>query len=303
MLIINLLWYFVTFSFCGWIINGLRTLFEEKKFYNKGFLASPFCPSYGVGAVICYLTLNQFQNNKFILFLGSCVILSLVVILIGFFTEKVLGFKPWDFSDMNLNIGSYITLPYAILLGIMGTILVGALIPILNSFIELIPFIVSLIVVLSICLIVLIDYVLSIITTLRLQHRIKKLNGVSNLLGSDVPQEKIDELESNYNKLFTENIMRRRLVSAFPELKNTAYVKQIASKIDEIKTDNMKEYTQVYENKSDEPFAFGFCFTKLFYLFIFGSMLGTLFETIWALFAEGHFEIRVGMVYGPFIPV
>lgn len=119
MLIINLLWYFVTFSFCGWIINGLRTLFEEKKFYNKGFLASPFCPSYGVGAVICYLTLNQFQNNKFILFLGSCVILSLVVILIGFFTEKVLGFKPWDFSDMNLNIGSYITLPYAILLGIM----------------------------------------------------------------------------------------------------------------------------------------------------------------------------------------
>lgn len=303
MLIINLLWYFVTFSFCGWIINGLRTLFEEKKFYNKGFLASPFCPSYGVGAVICYLTLNQFQNNKFILFLGSCVILSLVVILIGFFTEKVLGFKPWDFSDMNLNIGSYITLPYAILLGIMGTILVGALIPILNSFIELIPFIVSLIVVLAICLIVLIDYVLSIITTLRLQHRIKKLNGVSNLLGSDVPQEKIDELESNYNKLFTENIMRRRLVSAFPELKNTAYVKQIASKIDEIKTDNMKEYTQVYENKSDEPFAFGFCFTKLFYLFIFGSMLGTLFETIWALFAEGHFEIRVGMVYGPFIPV
>ncbi|MDD6989905.1 putative ABC transporter permease [Ruminococcus sp.] len=303
MLILNLLWYFVIFSFCGWVINGIRTLFEEKRFYNKGFLASPFCPSYGVGAVICYLALNHFQDNKFILFFGSCVILSLVVVLIGFLTEKALGFKPWDFSDMKFNIGSYITLPYSLLLGIMGTILVGVLIPILNSVIELIPFLVSLIVVLSICLLILIDYVFAIITTLRLQHRIKKLNGVSSLLGDDVPQEKIDELESNYNKLFTENIMRRRLVSAFPELKNTAYVKQIAAKLDEIKTDNMKEYTQVYENKSDEPFAFGFCFTKLFYLFLFGSMLGTLFETIWALFAEGHFEIRVGMVYGPFIPV
>ena len=303
MLIINLLWYFVIFSFCGWLINGIRTLFEEKRFYNKGFLASPFCPSYGVGAVICYLALNHFQNNKFILFFGSCIILSLVVILIGFFTEKVLGFKPWDFSKMKLNIGSYVTLPYSLLLGIMGTVLVGLLIPVLNSVIELIPFLVSLIVVLSICLLILIDYVFAIITTLRLQHRIKKLNGVSSLLGSDVPQEKIDELESNYNKLFTENILRRRLVSAFPELKNTAYVKQIAAKLDEIKTDNMKEYTQVYENKSEEPFAFGFCFTKLFYLFLFGSMLGTLFETIWALFAEGHFEIRVGMVYGPFIPV
>lgn len=303
MLILNLLWYFVIFSFCGWVINGIKTLFEEKRFYNKGFLASPFCPSYGVGAVICYLALNHFQDNKFILFFGSCVILSLVVVLIGFFTEKVLGFKPWDFSDMKLNIGSYITLPYSLLLGIMGTILVGVLIPILNSVLELIPFLVSLIVVLSICLLIMIDYVFAIITTLRLQHRIKKLNGVSSLLGSDVPQEKIDELESNYNKLFTENIMRRRLVSAFPELKNTAYVKQIAAKLDEIKTDNMKEYTQVYENKNEEPFAFGFCFTKLFYLFLFGSMLGTLFETVWALFSEGHFEIRVGMVYGPFIPV
>lgn len=303
MLIINLLWYFVIFSFCGWLINGIRTLFEEKRFYNKGFLASPFCPSYGVGAVICYLALNHFQSNRFFLFFGSCVILSLVVILIGFFTEKVLGFKPWNFSKMKLNIGSYITLPYTLLLGIMGTVLVGVLIPVLNSVIELIPFLVSLIVVLSICLLILIDYVFAIITTLRLQHRIKKLNGVSSLLGSDVPQEKIDELESNYNKLFTENILRRRLVSAFPELKNTAYVKQIAAKLDEIKTDNMKEYTQVYENKDEEPFAFGFCFTKLFYLFLFGSMLGTLFETIWALFAEGHFEVRVGMVYGPFIPV
>ena len=303
MLIINLLWYFVIFSFCGWLLNGIRTLFEEKRFYNKGFLASPFCPSYGVGAVICYLALNHFQSNSFFLFFGSCVILSLVVILIGFFTEKVLGFKPWDFSKMKFNIGSYITLPYTLLLGIMGTVLVGVLIPVLNFVIELIPFLVSLIVVLSICLIILIDYVLAIITTLRLQHRIKRLNGVSSLLGNDVPQEKIDELESNYNKLFTENILRRRLISAFPDLKNTAYVKQIAAKLDEIKTDNMKEYTQVYENKDEEPFAFGFCFTKLFYLFLFGSMLGTLFETIWALFAEGHFEVRVGMVYGPFIPV
>lgn len=302
-MIINLLWYFVIFSFLGWVGNGIRTLFEDKKFYNKGFLTSPFCPSYGIGAVICYLALNHFRSNQFILFLGSCIVLSLIVVLIGLITEKILGFKPWDFSKMKLSLGSYITLPYALLLGVLGTIVVGAVIPVLNTLLELIPFVISLIVVLSLCLIIVIDYVFSIITTLRLQHKIKKLNGVSSLLGNDVPKEKTEELESNYNKLFTENIMRRRLVSAFPELKNTSYVKQIAAKLDEIKSDNMKEYTLVYENKEEKPFAFGFCFTKLFYLFLFGSMLGTLFETIWALFAEGHFEVRVGMVYGPFIPV
>ena len=303
MLILNLLWYFVIFSFAGWLLNGVRTLFAERRFYNKGFLTSPFCPSYGLGAVVCYLSLNYFTGNKFILFFGSCIILSLLVVLIGFITEKLLGFKPWDFSDIKLSIGSYITLPYALFLGLLGMILVGLLIPVLNTVLQYMPFVVSLTVVLSICGLILADYVFSIITIIRLQRKIKRLNGVSNLLGKDVPQEKIDELEQNYNKLFTENILRRRLISAFPELRKTAYVKQIAEKIEEIKEDNMKEYTQVYENDDDKPFASGLCFTKLFCLFVLGSFIGTLMETVWALFEEGHFEVRVGMVYGPFIPV
>ncbi|MEE0913846.1 MAG: putative ABC transporter permease [Ruminococcus sp.] len=303
MLILNLLWYFVIFSFAGWLLNGVRTLFAERRFYNKGFLTSPFCPSYGLGAVVCYLSLNYFTENKFILFFGSCIILSLLVVLIGFITEKLLGFKPWDFSDIKLSIGSYITLPYALFLGLLGMILVGLLIPVLNTVLQYMPFVVSITVVLSICGLILADYVFSIITIIRLQRKIKRLNGVSNLLGKDVPQEKIDELEQNYNKLFTENILRRRLISAFPELRKTAYVKQIAEKIEEIKEDNMKEYTQVYENDDDKPFASGLCFTKLFCLFVLGSFIGTLMETVWALFEEGHFEVRVGMVYGPFIPV
>lgn len=303
MLIINILWYFVFFSFCGWIINVIRTLVEEKKFYNKGFLTLPFSPSYGTGAVLCYLVLNYFASNKFILFFGSSIILSLLVILIGFVTEKLLGFKPWNFSKSKFNIGSYITLPYAVLLGVIGMILVALVIPLLNSALEHISFVVSLSVVLSLCLIILADGVFSIVTTIRLQKKIKKLNGFSNLLGSDVPQEKAEELEENYNKLFTESFLRRRLVSAFPELKNTAYVKQIKSKLDEIKSDNMKEYTQVFENEDEKPFAFGLCFTKLFYLFVIGSFCGTILETIWAFLLQGTFQVRVGMVYGPFIPV
>lgn len=303
MLIINLLWYFVIFSFVGWLLNGVRTLFAEKKFCNMGFLTLPFCPSYGLCAVICYMCLNYFIKNKFILFLGSCILLSLLVVVIGYATEKILGFKPWDFSDMKLSICSFITLPYSLFFGVLGIILIDLIIPIFNTVLQYIPFIVSITIVLSICGLILIDFIFSIVTTLRLQNRIKKLNGISSLLDKNVPIEKINEIEDNYNKLFTENIIRRRLISAFPELKNTTYVKQIAEKIDEIKEDNKKEYTQVYTNNEEKPFAFGLCFTKLFYLFIIGSFIGTLMETVWALFEEGHFEVRVGMVYGPFIPV
>lgn len=302
-MILNLLWYFVIFSFLGWVFNGVRTLISEKRFYNKGLLTSPFCPTYGIGAVISYTLLNNFVTNRFILFFGSCVVLSFLVVIIGFLTEKLLGFKPWDYSETKLSIGSYITLPYALFLGLLGTILVGILIPLLNIALAMIPFTVSLSIVLSVYGLILADYIFSIVTIKRLQKRIKHLNGVSSILKGDVPKEKIDELESNYNKLFTESVLRRRLVSAFPELTKTAYVKQIAEKIDEIKADNMKEYSQTFENEEEKPFAFGLCFVKLFFLFVVGSFLGTVVETIWAIVVEGEFQVRVGMVYGPFIPV
>ncbi len=303
MYIVNLLWYFVIFSFCGWLLNGVQTLFAEKKFYNRGFLTSPFCLSYGIGAVLCYLVLSYFVSNKFILFFGSTVLLSVLVIATGYVTEKLLGFKVWDFSNLKFNIGCYLTLPYALFLGLVGTIVTGLLIPVLTIWLDSMSFIVSLIVVLSICALILADFVFSLITVFRLKKKIKKLNDFSELLGDDVPKVKIDELAQNYNKLFTESVLRKRLVAAFPELTRTAAVKQIASKIEGIKADNMKEYTQVYESESDKPFASGFCFTKLFYLFVIGSFIGTLMETVWALVEEGHFEVRVGMVYGPFIPV
>lgn len=301
--IINFLWYFVIFSFFGWLVTGLRAILVEKRFSNNGFLTSPFCPSYGLCAVISYFALKPFSSNKLILFFGSAVLLSLLAVLIGFAVEKMLRFKPWDFTSSPLNIGSYITLPYSLLLGLTGTILVGAVIPVLTAILDFIPFLISLIVVLSLCAVILIDYVFSMITTIKLLRKIKKLKNVSELIEKGASQEEIDELELNYNKLFTANILRKRLAHAYPGLTHMDYVKQINEKIEEIKEDNKKEYTQVFDNKEEKPFAFGLCFTKLFYLFFIGCVLGTVFETVWALFSEGHFEVRVGMVYGPFIPV
>ena len=42
---------------------------------------------------------------------------------------------------------------------------------------------------------------------------------------------------------------------------------------------------------------------RVFLLFILGSILGYIYETILVLFQKGHFECRQGLIYGPFIPV
>lgn len=301
--LLDLLWYFVIFSFFGWVASSFRSLLLEKKFSNNGFLTSPFCPMYGFSTVICYTALKPFENSKLILFIGSTLILSALMVVVGVLVEKTLKFKPWDFSSSKFSIGNYITFPYALFLGLLGMLLVGLIIPVLRTAVEAIPFWVSLILVLSFCGIIAIDYVFSMITTIRLLRRIAKLKNSSELMDKGATEVEIQELEENYNRLFTENILRKRLAHAYPDLTHMAYVKQINAKIEEIKQDNMKEYTQTFESKEDKPFAYGFCFTKLFYLFVIGSFIGTILETIWAFCVDGHFEMRVGMVYGPFIPV
>lgn len=301
--LLDLLWYFVIFSFFGWVASSFRSLLLEKKFSNNGFLTSPFCPMYGFSAVICYTALKPFENSKLILFIGSTLILSALMVVVGVLVEKTLKFKPWDFSSSKFSIGNYITFPYALFLGLLGMLLVGLIIPVLRTAVEAIPLWVSLILVLCFCGIIVIDYVFSMITTIRLLRRIAKLKNSSELMDKGATEVEIQELEENYNRLFTENILRKRLAHAYPDLTHMAYVKQINAKIEEIKQDNMKEYTQTFESKEDKPFAYGFCFTKLFYLFVIGSFIGTILETIWAFCVDGHFEMRVGMVYGPFIPV
>lgn len=298
-----LLWNFIVFSFLGWLGNGVRSLLVDKCFANRGFLTLPFCPMYGLSAVLCFIIMNPYSENKLLLFFGSMVVLSSIIVVSGFFINKLLGFKPWDFSYAKFNLGGYISLFTVILLGVIGFLLVGYVIPVVNTLVTLVPEVIRNGIVYSLATLIAVDYIFSIITTRKLKKKIKDLEDVSQLLGDDVPKEKVIELEENYNKLFTEGVLRRRLVASFPDVKKSAYVKHISDKIDVIKAENMREYTAVYENKDDKPFASGFCFTKLFFLFVLGCVLGTIFETIWCVLTLGCFEMRVGMVYGPFIPV
>ncbi len=44
-------------------------------------------------------------------------------------------------------------------------------------------------------------------------------------------------------------------------------------------------------------------FMKLFVLFFIGSVFGCIIETIYAIIKTGGFQIRQGLIYGPFIPI
>lgn len=44
-------------------------------------------------------------------------------------------------------------------------------------------------------------------------------------------------------------------------------------------------------------------FTRIFWIFVLGCILGFIFETILVLFQKGYIESRQGLIYGPFSPV
>ena len=300
---IELLWYFIIISFLGWLFSCLYHYISEKRFYNEGFLTLPFCPAYGAGALICWLLLSPLTNNFFILFVGSALILSFFTLLAGFLGKKILGCKPWDFSSMLFNLGSYLTMPFVLILGFSGAFSVKMLIPLIKLLIDQIPDMISMIISLSIALLILIDYIFSFVTIYRLKKRITTAKYDPNFINDDVSEEQLKELESNYHKIFTLNFLRKRMTNAFPELRRTAYIKKVRDKLAEVKEENIKQYEPYYENKEDKPFASGLCFAKLFILLLLGSFVGFCIETVYALIVEGHFELRVGVVYGPFIPV
>lgn len=298
-----ILWTFVIFSFLGWVGNVIRNLAVYKRFKNNGFLTSPFFPMYGLTAVICRVVLTPLANYPWLLLAASIALTTAVIVLSGFLFEKILGFKVWDYSQSKLSIGSYISLPYALLAGIFGFGFIKVFMPVSDALVMLIPTTVSYIILFALLAIILLDYIFSVITVIRLKRRIKYLSNIEELLGDDADEEKIKLIGENCNRLFTENILRRRLANAFPDLKTSVYLGMISDKVGEVKDKNMTEYTAVFENKEERPFAFGLCFTKLFYLFVIGSLFGTILETLWAFMIDGNFQVRVGLVYGTFIPV
>lgn len=54
------------------------------------------------------------------------------------------------------------------------------------------------------------------------------------------------------------------------------------------------------QERKNAHFAQGLTFYKLFWVFFIGCFVGVVIETIWCVIQNGHYESRVGLIYGPF---
>ncbi|MFP4457288.1 MAG: putative ABC transporter permease [Clostridia bacterium] len=125
----DIFYYFVTFSVLGWILEVGYRYYHDKKFVNRGFLHGPFCPIYGFGFSLVFITASIFNlvnfdltlQNVFALFLATTTITTILEFIVGFVLMALFNQRWWDYSSLDYNIGGYIALKFSIYWGIGGS--------------------------------------------------------------------------------------------------------------------------------------------------------------------------------------
>ncbi len=252
-MIINLLAYFIIYSFMGWVIESTYRSFCERKLINSGFLYGPFCPIYGIGAIIMFLFLNNFKDNMFILFVLGFFILSLWEYVVGWILEIIFHTKYWDYTDNKFNINGRICLTNSIFWGILGVVFIKYIHPLVAQFLNKLPEGYMNISTIILFAYLLIDAIttfvrvkkidISISKIAELNDTIKlKLNELKELTQDatsnkiDSIQDIIDDLKMQQSKL-KDKVSKQaiRLKKAFPTMRSEKITEFFTQKIDEIR--------------------------------------------------------------------
>lgn len=246
--IFNILTYFVIYSFLGWTLETVYRSICEKKIINTGFLFGPFCPIYGVGAIIMILGLEQFKGKYILVFIISFIILTLWEYCVGWFLEKIFQTKYWDYSDHKFNIKGRICLTNSFFWGILGVIFINFVHPFVQEQISNIDIVILKYVIYTIAFLMLVDAVICIVKTKNIKSTLEKVEKLNQEIKEKLKEIKeskknpekekitenvtqiVDELKIKRNR-----IIRRlyryvyRLKRAFPAI-NTKEIAEILNK-------------------------------------------------------------------------
>ena len=143
----QILWYFLIYSFLGWIVEVVFHAVTLGKVINRGFLNGPLCPVYGFGVVLVFSCANQAEsaglialrqgNNDWqsivILIAGGMILATLVELIAGALLDICFHMRWWDYSDKPFNFHGYICLEFSIFWGLGIAMIVRMIQPVMEK--------------------------------------------------------------------------------------------------------------------------------------------------------------------------
>ena len=134
----ELFWYFMIYSFLGFLLEvAFARLVGAQKQDRKCFVLLPLCPVYGFGA-LAILLLVPCAHGFWLILLGGLTATG-VEYLMGLFYEKVAGVAFWDYSHMRVHIRGRVCPLFSLFWGVLATLLVYRVHPVVLALTELIP--------------------------------------------------------------------------------------------------------------------------------------------------------------------
>ena len=236
---------FIIYAVIGWCMEVICKLIQYKRFIDRGFLIGPYCPIYGVGALLITFLLNKYTQDPVVLFVMAVVVCGILEYLTSYFMEKIYHARWWDYSNKKFNINGRICLSNLIAFGILGMFIMYISNPFLIGQLEKLTTTWLNIAFWTILAIFVTDNILSGIINNSIKTTTKQLG------------EKMDNTEEITRKvreiLQKKSALHRRLINAYPKIQavkikikeKTRKIKEqieeqkedIKDKIDEIKTD------------------------------------------------------------------
>lgn len=196
---------FMSYSFAGWLMEVIVSIYFHHKLINRGFLIGPICPIYGVGGVSISLLLRN-TTNALEIFLIAIVGSAILEYAASYIMERLFRVRWWDYSEKKFNLNGRICLESLLAFGFIGILIVRVLTPtFLRVYTSLNPVLLYTIASL-LFFVVLFDVALSLWLIL----------GVRVTVGT-VQKDATDEISKRVQEILAEKgKLNRRLIKAFP---------------------------------------------------------------------------------------
>lgn len=251
---------FFIYSFVGWVIEVIYYGITEGKFINRGFLAGPLCPVYGLGFYAAIWIFEPFKDNFLILFFGMATACTIVELIAGFILYHAFHMRWWDYSDYKLNLGGYICLRFFIYWGIAASLGMYVLHPTVKWLIAHINYPVRIGILIFFTVVLLADLITTIITIIGFKKKFAAMEkvvtgtrAVSDKIGSQIygavdtivnVSEPTRNHYEQYRKLIAENRRLEKELAA----QHRAEEKAFANQFTEVEKESLKRAKESASN-------------------------------------------------------
>ena len=203
----NMFILFMIYSLIGWIIEIIDIYVLEKKVVNRGFLIGPYCPIYGVGALLMTWILEG-TADLFGLFVKAMVICTILEYLTSYLMEKLFKIRWWDYTQNKFNINGRICLETMLLFGLGGCIMIKYTNPFFAGIIaNCNPIVLNIISIVLACF-----FIADMVLSFNIVNKIKK--STLNIRG-----DATEEIKEKVKKVLMNSYFANRLMKAFPNVK------------------------------------------------------------------------------------